>query len=101
MNRELPKTCPSCGKALEVKRLACSGCETAVEGTFPLPVAGRLDTEESEFLLNLLEASGSLKELATMYRVSYPTVRNRLDALRGKVRAMREVERITGKESAP
>ena len=99
MNRELPKLCPSCGKPLAVRRLACPACETAVEGDFRLPVLARLDTEDSEFLLNLLEASGSLKELAAMYHVSYPTVRNRLDALRAKARAMRDAEREIREET--
>ena len=72
-----------------VGRLACRECETAVEGEFDLPVLARLEPDEQEFLLNLLETSGSLKELAQKYSVSYPTVRNRLDALREKVRTIR------------
>lgn len=98
MDRELPKRCPSCGKALAVRRLACGACETAVEGVFPLPVIARLEPDDAQLLLNLLEAGGNLKELAATYRVSYPTVRNRLDALRAKVRDMRDAEGKSTKE---
>ncbi len=92
MIRGLPKGCPSCGKPLAVKRLACAQCDTAVEGDFPLPLLARLEPAEGEFLLNLLEAGGSLKDLAAMYRLSYPTVRNRLDTLRAKMAELRRDE---------
>jgi hypothetical protein len=46
-----------------------------------------LGPEDLEFLRRFLLASGSLKDLAAEYQVSYPTIRNRLDRLIGKVRA--------------
>lgn len=52
-----------------------------MEGRFELPALARLDAEEQELALSFLKAGGSLKELARRYGVSYPTVRNRLDAL--------------------
>ncbi|MCL4691607.1 MAG: DUF2089 family protein [Candidatus Hydrogenedentes bacterium] len=87
-SRKLPRSCPSCGAPLRVQRFTCHACSTAVEGDFALPVLARLEPEEQEFLLHLLEESGSLKGLAQQYQVSYPTVRNRLDALREKVRRL-------------
>ena len=84
-DRTLPTLCPSCQSVLRVVRLACGECGTVVEGDFCLPVLARLDAEDQAFLLNLLKSSGSLKELAGTSGVSYPTVRNRLDALIEKV----------------
>ncbi len=84
MEKNLPTICPSCQSALHVKRLECHHCGTAVEGIYnfyQLPVLAQLTTEDQEFILNLLKASGSLKELAAQYGISYPTVRNRLDSL--------------------
>ena len=46
-----------------------------------------LETDDLEFLRRFLLASGSLKELAGEYQVSYPTIRGRLDRLIAKVRA--------------
>lgn len=40
-----------------------------------------LELEEQEFIKSFILASGSLKQLAKEYDVSYPTVRNRLDKL--------------------
>jgi hypothetical protein len=45
-----------------------------------------LDEDDLQFLKRLLLASGSLKDLAEIYGVSYPTVRNRLDRLIAKVK---------------
>jgi hypothetical protein len=39
----------------------------------------RLEPEDQEFIVRLVLASGSLKELASGYGVSYPTIRARLD----------------------
>lgn len=81
----LPSQCPACGNDLQVKRLECPSCATAVEGGFDLPVLQRLNAAEQEFALNLLKCGGALKELARVYNVSYPTVRNRLDALMARI----------------
>lgn len=45
-----------------------------------------LNDEEREFVLRLVLASGSLKELAKLYAVSYPTIRARLDRLIERLR---------------
>ena len=50
----------------------------------------RLDDEDLAFLKRFLLASGTLKELARQYGVSYPTVRLRLDRLIDKVRLIDE-----------
>ena len=81
----LPSNCPSCGAVLKVNRLMCGQCRTSVEGEFDLPLLARLGLEEQEFVLNLVKCNGSLKDMAAKYGVSYPTVRNRLDAVIEKV----------------
>lgn len=45
-----------------------------------------LDDEDAAFIRNFLLASGSLKEIARLYGVTYPTVRLRLDRLIQKIR---------------
>lgn len=44
-----------------------------------------LDEEDLAFVRRFIVASGSLKELARVYGVSYPTVRLRLDRLIQKI----------------
>ncbi|MDI6666769.1 DUF2089 family protein [Leuconostoc falkenbergense] len=41
----------------------------------------KLELEDQEFVKQLVKASGSLKELAKIYQVSYPTVRVRLNKI--------------------
>src|SRR5580700_8335660 len=49
-----------------------------------------LDDEDMVFLKRFLLCSGSLKDLADAYRVSYPTVRLRLDRLIAKIKILEE-----------
>lgn len=53
-----------------------------------------LEPEDVTFLKNFVLKSGSLKEIAKLYEVSYPTVRLRLDKLIQKIelRDQREEE---------
>lgn len=45
-----------------------------------------LEEEEQEFLKRFILASGSLKQLAKDYEVSYPTVRIRVDKIIEKIK---------------
>lgn len=51
-----------------------------------------LENEDLNFIKNFVLASGSLKEIAQQYSVSYPTVRLRLDRLIQKIRASEQQE---------
>lgn len=45
-----------------------------------------LEEEDLAFIKRFVLASGSLKEMAEAYRISYPTVRLRLDRLIAKIK---------------
>jgi len=49
-----------------------------------------LDNEDLEFIRKFILSSGSLKQLAKSYNVSYPTVRIRLDRLIQKIEINQE-----------
>ena len=83
--KSLPTACPSCSSKLAVKRLHCEKCGTEVEGLYPLPAVASLPHDDQEFILEFIKASGSLKQMAALLKVSYPTVRNRLDDIIGKL----------------
>ena len=51
-----------------------------------------LSDEDLAFLKRFVLASGSLKQVASEYGISYPTVRTRLDRLIEKVRILDNVE---------
>lgn len=50
-----------------------------------------LDEEDVNFIKRFLLASGSLKEIAREYNVSYPTVRLRLDRLIQKIQINEQI----------
>ncbi|HHY64032.1 MAG TPA: DUF2089 domain-containing protein [Clostridiaceae bacterium] len=51
-----------------------------------------LDDEDAVFIKKFILASGSLKEMARQYNVTYPTVRLRLDRLIQKIRLNDDTE---------
>ena len=53
-----------------------------------------LENEDLEFIKNFVLSSGSLKEMAKMYEVSYPTVRLRLDRLIEKIKVNDSLENV-------
>ena len=79
--REVIATCPVCDHRLEVTRLHCAECDTTLEGRFSVGRFGRLNREQLGLLEMFLRARGNLRDLERELGISYPTVRNRLEAL--------------------
>lgn len=49
-----------------------------------------LEDDEIQFVKRFVLASGSLKEMADIYGVTYPTVRSRLNSIIGKMKLSEE-----------
>src|SRR5690349_7258409 len=81
MQREVISTCPVCDSALTVTRLHCNTCGTTIEGEFTVGRFSRLNREQYALLESFLRSRGNLRELERELGVSYPTVRNRVEAL--------------------
>jgi hypothetical protein len=81
MPRDVISTCPVCSSELSITRLVCRGCGTAIEGDFSVGRFGRLSREQLALLESFLRARGNAKELERELKVSYPTVRARIEAL--------------------
>lgn len=86
MKKNLPYHCPSCFSELEVIELGCTKCDTRISSTFPLPALIRLSEEEQTFIFDFVKCSGSLKIMAKQLKLSYPTVRNKLDDIIEKLK---------------
>lgn len=86
---KLPITCPSCEAELKVQSLLCDKCQTNINGSFDLPVFLKLDLKEQNFIMDFVKTSGSLKVMAQQLNLSYPTVRNMLDDLIGKIDSLK------------
>lgn len=73
--------CPFCKEKLKVKKLECVKCNLSLEGEFyTSPIIG-LNEEQQSFVELFILNSGSLKEMAKILGVTYPTVRSRLDEI--------------------
>lgn len=74
--------CPSCKSAkLHVTKIECEDCGTKFEGRFDIPLLLKLNDDDLQFIIDFVKCSGSLKEMAAIQQVSYPTLRNRLNSL--------------------
>jgi hypothetical protein len=85
--KKLPSICPACQSQLNIKKLSCQRCDTEIEGLFELPSLARLSVEDQEFVVQFVNCSGSLKEMARLLKLSYPTVRNQLDNVIKQIKA--------------
>ncbi len=90
MENKIPVQCPSCEKTLKVQKLKCVVCNTEVSGQYELPLLVCLAPKEQEFILEFVKSSGSLKIMAQKMKLSYPTVRNILDAIIEKIQELQK-----------
>jgi hypothetical protein len=81
----LPSYCPGCHEQLKVKCLKCENCGTEVSGSYDLPVLALLSEDDQQFILRFVKNSGSLKDMASQMKLSYPTVRNLLNEIISKI----------------
>src|SRR5919106_6237157 len=81
MAHDVTATCPVCSDELQITRLHCRNCGTALEGEFGVGRFGRLNREQLALLESFLRSRGNLKEMERELGISYPTVRGRIDAL--------------------
>ncbi len=65
--------------AVERVRLKASGI--AVDGTFELPPLAKLKAEDQLFVTAFVRSHGSIKDMESLFGISYPTVKNRLNAI--------------------
>ncbi|GAC1352911.1 MAG: hypothetical protein NVS3B20_05370 [Polyangiales bacterium] len=80
--------CPSCQGDLRATRLACQTCGTHLDGEFEIPLLLQLPEGDLAFITEFVRASGSLKAMAKLDGSSYPTIRNRLDEIIGRLGAL-------------
>ncbi|HWH24179.1 MAG TPA: DUF2089 domain-containing protein [Candidatus Limnocylindria bacterium] len=79
--RSVISICPVCESDLQVTRLHCNTCGTTIEGEFSVGRFAQLDREQMAILEGFLRARGNLRELERELRLSYPTVRARVEAV--------------------
>lgn len=73
--------CPECSRALQVDRMVCRSCGVAVEGEIEVSALGQLDLDDQVFVTAFLRGHGSIRRMESLFGVSYPTVKNRLNRI--------------------
>ena len=73
--------CAACDRPMEVQRMVCPGCDVRLEGEFEVPALARLSQEDQAFVTAFIRHHGSIKKMEALFGVSYPTVKNRLNAI--------------------
>ncbi len=81
MPNDVISTCPVCSSELAVTRLHCRTCGTTIEGDFAVGRFGRLSREQLVLLESFLRSRGNLRDMERELRISYPTVRARVEAV--------------------
>jgi hypothetical protein len=73
------------GAPIIVERVKLADSGIAIEGEFALPPLAQLEAEDQVFIMAFVGAHGSLKDMERLFGISYPTVKNRLDKLAGRL----------------
>ena len=73
------------GEPLSIERVRVERSGIAIEGEFDLPPLSSLTAEEQVFVAAFVKCHGSIKQMEKLFGISYPTVKNRLNALGNKL----------------
>jgi hypothetical protein len=76
---EVGFACPACHETMEITELTCPNCETQLKGTFKTSGLNRLAKEQLHFVEIFIKCRGNIKEVERELKISYPTVRSRLE----------------------
>ncbi len=77
--------CPECRAPMRIQRLVCPQGHVTMEGEFEVPALARLSLEEQLFVTAFVRSHGSIKRMEELFEISYPTVKNRLNAVVAKL----------------
>jgi hypothetical protein len=69
------------GAAMTVEKIKIKDKDIAIEGSFDLPPLAQLTMEDQTFITAFVRSHGSIKEMEQQFGISYPTVKNRLNAI--------------------
>ena len=73
--------CSDCNRPMKVARMACPSCGMAMEGEFEVASLAQLSLDDQAFVMAFVRSHGSIKKMESIFLISYPTVKNRLNAI--------------------
>jgi len=66
---------------MRIAQTHCDDCDLSLEGDFEVSALARLSLEAQIFVVSFLRHHGSIKKMEKLFGISYPTVKNRLNAI--------------------
>ena len=66
---------------MRIERMGCLTCDVRMEGEFEVPALAQLSLKDQLFVIAFLRHHGSIKKMEKLFGISYPTVKNRLNAI--------------------
>jgi hypothetical protein len=73
--------CADCDRPMEIHQMVCNACNLKMEAEFEVPPLARLSVEDQLFVTAFVRHHGSIKKMESLFGISYPTVKNRLNAI--------------------
>ena len=61
--------------------MTCRSCGMAMEGEFDVSPLAQLSLDDQAFVMAFVRSHGSIKKMESLFGISYPTVKNRLNAI--------------------
>ncbi len=80
-----PAKCPVCSEELITLRVGCPNCGTELSGHFSRCRFCSLDAADARLLAVFLRGRGNLRDVQAELGVSYPTARQRLNDVLGRL----------------
>ena len=74
-------SCCGCGRDMRITQVRCPQCDVSMEGEFEISPFARLPLEDQLFVAAFVRHHGSIKKMEGLFGISYPTVKNRLNAI--------------------
>lgn len=69
------------GEEIIIEQVKILKTGISLKGGFELPPLSRLTLEDQIFIIAFIRCHGSIKEMETLFDISYPTVKNRLNRI--------------------
>ena len=73
--------CCGCDRSMVINRMYCPRCEVSLDGEFEVSSLARLSLEDQTFVAAFLRHHGNIRKMEQLFGISYPTVKNRLNAI--------------------
>jgi len=67
------------GKKFYITQVQIPGDDITIEGKFELPPFAELSMDDQIFIAAFIKTHGSIKQMESIFNISYPTVKNRLN----------------------